>query len=130
METTMNIKVSGIELKGQVNECETTAMYFACGRNIVANEEEAKAILEEAIRKAIELCPSDVNRKYGIQVCIDETYNGVSYSMIARRKSDDEDLEKFLKEECPTLVTQLENGVEIIYGASRSSLPADKDFED
>ena len=128
METNKTILVNGIELKRMVSEGEVSYERFA--DRIVASEDEAKPILAQAIKQALELDPDAVTEKYGLRVLLVDTYMGLYYSMIARVKTSDEELEEFMSKEFPALIEKLDSGVEITYSHGHTALPGAVDFED
>ena len=129
METNKTILlVNGIELERSASEVEVS--YSAFSDRIVASEEEAKPILAQAIKAALELEPESVNKEYGLGVLLVDTYLGLRYSMIARVRTNDEELEEFMVEEYPEAIETLDGGIEISYGHRHSALPGAVDFED
>lgn len=128
METNKTILVNGIELERRASEVEVS--YSRYGRRIVANEEEAKPILAQAIKIALELEPESVNKRYGLRVYLVDNYLGLIYEMIARVKTNDAEHEEFMSSEYPVVVETLDGGVEISYSHGRSALPGAVDFED
>ena len=128
MEQNKTILVNGIELERNASEVEVS--YSAFADRIVSSEEEAKPILAQAIKAALELEPESVNMRYGLGVLLVDTYLGLRYSMIARVRTNDEELEEFMVEEYPEAIEMLEGGVEIYYSHGHSALPGAADFED
>ena len=118
MNTNKTILVNGIELRRRASEGEVS--YWAFADRIVASEGEAKPILAQAIKAALELEPESVNERYGLRVLLYDTYLGLSYSMIARiKKTNDSELEEFMSSLYPEVTEVLDGGIEISYRHTR-----------
>lgn len=128
METNKTILVNDIVLERNASEVEVS--YSAFADRIVASEEEAKPILAQAIKAALELEPESVNKEYGLGVHLEDTYLGLCYYMVARVKTNDAEIEEFMSSEYPEVIETLDGGIEISYGHSHSALPGAVDFED
>ena len=125
METNKIIEVRGLKFERTENGIKT--LYRKFGRQIVEGEQEAKEILAEAIKEALEADPASVNKMYGLKVSLIDTHKAMSYSMVARVKTDNKDHERFMLEDYPELIEVLSNGAEIRFGGVSTGLP--EDFE-
>lgn len=114
MDKNKTILVNDIVLGRRASEGEVS--YLAFADRIVASEGEAKRILAQAIKAALELEPESVNERYGLRVLLYDTYLGLSYSMIARiKKTNDSELEEFISSLYPEVTEVLDGGIEISY---------------
>ena len=114
MATNKTIEVKGSALErfgGEREVCYTQII----PQVFVSDEEEAKHLLSQSIKQALGLDPEAVNLRYGLRVMLSDS-NLRYYSMVARAKTDDPEIEEQMARDFPNQEETLDNGIEIMYG--------------
>ncbi len=114
MATNKTIEVKGSALERFGGEREVCYAQII-PQVFVSDEEEAKHLLSQSIKQALGLDPEAVNLRYGLRVMLSDS-NLRYYSMVARAKTDDPEIEEQMARDFPKQEETLDNGIEIMYG--------------
>nr|DAS30607.1 MAG TPA: hypothetical protein [Caudoviricetes sp.] len=112
MNKTIEVKGSALERFGGERE---VCYGQIIPQVFVSNEDEAKRLLSQSIKKALELDAEAVNLRYGLRVMLSDSSLRY-YTMVARATTDDPEIEELMAREFPEQQETLDNGIEIRYG--------------
>lgn len=112
MNKTIEVKGSALERFGGERE---VCYGQIIPQVFVSNEDEAKQLLSQCIKQAIELEPEAVNLRYGLRVMLSDSALRY-YTMVARATTDEPEIKDLMAREFPEQEETLDGGIEIRYG--------------